>query len=352
MVLFGFRCWYYGCWFLQVRESQTSFTFLFSKEFQTVCESLVPVIWGWIRKKRNHRGHLPYCWTVPRNLISPVRKFELQYKKMLIRRCFQTVFILYINKPTILHSIKLRLNEGKLKDAGRKLSSGSVGFNFCSVYTLVGWHGFRGSQRRTRILKQSSFSYYLLCDQIISNDFQMFEIVTNDSNFGVSLALFKLHHIEQVICQMNPNKYLLIFGNFLKLLTQQKISLFLISTSVMLDHCSLWFEMMELRPDECLRDSILEFQCIVSLYLSSRCSWKIIRTQIHSDISYQNSYKFQSQHFILLKLIHITFKLSMSLIVTKTTSEIIKRKTNIADKTKPIPSLSKNLISFFKKSEF
>jgi len=126
MVLFGFRCWYYGCWFLQVRESQTSFTFLFSKEFQTVCESLVPVIWGWIRKKRNHRGHLPYCWTVPRNLISPVRKFELQYKKMLIRRCFQTVFILYINKPTILHSIKLRLNEGKLKDVARKLSSGSV----------------------------------------------------------------------------------------------------------------------------------------------------------------------------------------------------------------------------------
>ena len=42
----------------------------------------------------------------------------------------------------------------------------------------------------------------------------------------------------------------------------------------------------------------------------------------------------------------------MSLIVTKTTSEIIKRKTNIADTTKPIPSLSKNLISFFKKSEF
>ena len=69
-----------------------------------------------------------------------------------------------------------------------------------------------------------------------------------------------------------------------------------------------------------------------------------VRTQIHSDISYQNSYNFQSQHFILLKLLQITFKLSMSLIVTKTTSEIIKRKTNIADKTKPIPSLSKNLI--------
>ena len=240
MVLFGFRCWYYDCWFLQVRESQTSFTFLFSKEFQTVCESLVPVIWGWIRKKRNHRGHLPYCWTVPRNLISPVRKFELQYKKMLIRRCFQTVFILYINKPTILHSIKLRLNEGKLKDAGRILSSGSVGFNFCSVYTLVGWHGFRGSQRRTRILKQSSFSYYLLCDQIISNDFQMFEIVTNDSNFGVSLALFKLHHIEQVrwipkiFLVWIPKIHLLILGNFLKLLTQQKIFLSTTVTSLFL----------------------------------------------------------------------------------------------------------------------
>ena len=42
----------------------------------------------------------------------------------------------------------------------------------------------------------------------------------------------------------------------------------------------------------------------------------------------------------------------MSLIVTRTTNEIIKRNTNIPDKTKPIPSLSKNLIFVFKKSEF
>ena len=199
----------------------------------------------------------------------------------MIQRCFQTVFILYINKPTILQSIKLRWNEEKLKDAARKLSSGSV-IGSTSVTRTQ-----RSSQRWTRILKQPSFSYYPLCGQIISNDYQMFEIVTNDSNFGVSLVLFKLHHIVQVICQINPNRifqpvwipkiqlYLLILWKFLKLLTQQKISLFLTSTSVMLHHCSFRFKLMELRPEECLRDSILEFQCIVSLYLSSRCSWKI-----------------------------------------------------------------------------
>ena len=153
--------------------------------------------------------------------------------------------------------------------------------NFHRVQLLapLGWHGFRGSQRWTRILKQPSFSYYPLCGQIISNDYQMFEIVTNDSNFGVSLVLFELHHIEQVVCQPvwipEIQLYLLILWKFLKFLTYQKISLFLTSTSVMLYHCSFRYELMELRPDECLRDSILEFQCIVSLYLSSRCSWKI-----------------------------------------------------------------------------
>ena len=108
------------------------------------------------------------------------------------------------------------------------------------------------------------------------------------------------------------------------------------------------FQLMKLRPEECLLDSILEFQCIVSRNFSSRCSWK---SRIRNTLKVKKYIKSYIQ--ILLKILRsVTFILSMSLIVTRTTNEIIKRKTNIPDKTKPIPSLSKNLISIFKKSQF
>ena len=62
----------------------------------------------------------------------------MQYEKIiLIRRRFQTVFILYINKPTILQSIKLRIIEGKLKDAARKLSKGSVSSKVGCAFPMV-----------------------------------------------------------------------------------------------------------------------------------------------------------------------------------------------------------------------
>ena len=132
MVLFGFRYWYYGCGFLQVRDLQTN-KVLIGRHFhgpQAFSDSLCIPGTSFMRlnKKKEEPSRSSSL------LLDGSEEFDLNSEKIwiaiwkinLIRRCFQTVFILYINKPTILQSFKLRIIEGKLKDAARKLSKGSV----------------------------------------------------------------------------------------------------------------------------------------------------------------------------------------------------------------------------------
>ena len=151
-------------------------------------------------------------------------------------------------------------------------------FHRVQLFAPLGWHGFRGSQRWNPYSETAEF---FLLSLVRSNNLKWFSNVWDRderfefwSEFGSFLA--SSYWTSHLSASLNPENSVIFvdFVKFLKFLAQQKISLFLTSTSVMLHHCFFRFELMELRPDECLRDSILEFQCIVSLYLSSRCSWK------------------------------------------------------------------------------